>query len=102
MMGILSALNEAKGGLIAIAAIGGGLVTMDARHFPMDDGIEMQSSNRVATILELVEQAEHNGRQDWICNAIEKEVIQLCTEQPSHYLCADPAAMANLRARAGC
>lgn len=102
MMGILAALNEAKGAIVAVTAIGGGLFVMDSRHFPMEDGVEMQSSNRVNTIIELVKQAESSGRQDWICNAIEKELIALCTEQSNHYLCTDPQAMANLRARAGC
>lgn len=102
MTGLLSTLNEAKGVIVAIAAILGVGITAETRYFPMDDGVAMQSADKVRAIYDLVEIAQRDGPQAWICRAIDEEHLALCTELPGHYLCTDPDAFPAIKAKAGC
>ena len=101
-MELAATLKSAAAVVTSVGIIGGGAYVLDERHFPRDSGERMQSASRVSTILELVDIAHREGRQQWICRALDEEFISLCTEQPKHYLCIDPEAKAQLLGKAGC
>lgn len=101
-MGILTALNEAKGAILAVTAIGGGAITLNGLHVSQGDFDEHVSSNRVRTILELQQQSAREGGPGYLCRALEAEFAALCTEHPEHYFCADPNAKREIMAKARC
>lgn len=118
-MSILTALNEAKGAICAIALIGGSWVTLDSRHDPKgasDKAVEyaerieqrldsevtgIRSDLRISRILELAKQAKAEGSPIYLCNALDQEFILLCSEQPDHYLCS-AETQAEIKSKAGC
>jgi len=102
MMGFLTALNEAKGAVIAATAIGGSAITLNTLHVSQDDFDVYVSSNRVQTILHLQDQSAREGAPSYLCRAITEEFAALCTEQPKHYFCTDPSAKKEIFAKAGC
>ena len=111
-MTVLTALNEAKGAIAAIALIGGGIITLDARHDPKGAAEKVQqeldlevtgirSDLRINRILQLMKDSQAEGAPDYLCNALEQEIISLCSEQPNHYLCS-PQTQAEIKSKAGC
>lgn len=108
-MSLLTALNEAKGAIAAVALIGGGAIGMDARHpkYSDLDGVRaevmsLKADTRVRDILHLRDQARREGAPEWLCKAIEEQFVLLCNESPDHYLCRDPAAKREIMSSAGC
>ena len=96
---------EISGGIIkaaaictAIGTIGTGAYTLDTRHAPYSIVGEI----RVGSIFDLVEIAQRDGPSDWICRAIEEEIIELCSDDPDHYLCRDDEAAESIKEKAGC
>lgn len=87
MMGILSALNEAKGAILAVTAIGGGAVGLNQMHVNRGEYEEFVSANRVQTILQLAKDSRDEGGPAYLCRALEAEFVALCTERPDHYFC---------------
>jgi hypothetical protein len=67
-----------------------------------NDVASMKTEGKVQTILGYVDQAFRDGSAPWLCRAIEQEFINLCTDSPDHYLCKDPDAKRELKAKAGC
>lgn len=100
-MNIIASLNEAKGAVLAITAIGAGALGLDARHAKHDDVVSLKADSRVATIFNLKDQAQRDGASQWLCRAIEEQFVALCTEAPDHYLC-DPEAKQDILTSAGC
>lgn len=101
-MEFTATIKSAAAVVAAIGSISGGALYLDHLHAPREQMEQMQSADRVNTILQLVEQAHHEGADDWLCRAIEAEFIQLCTDRPDHYLCVDPDARHSLKRKAGC
>jgi len=101
-MGLLTALNEAKGAILSCAAIGGGALTLNGLHVSQTDFDQYVSASRVQTILQLQDQAAREGSPAYLCKALEAEFAALCTEQPHHYFCEDPDAKESIMAKAGC
>lgn len=98
MMAIAATMTKAASVITAIGVIGAGSYTLDKRHAPM----EVVSDIGVMQIFDLVEIAQRDGSQQWICRAIEQEIIKLCSKQPEHFLCRDPESVHSLKAKAGC
>lgn len=101
-MGILTSLNEAKGAIVAITAVGGGGIALNNMHVNQDDYDAYVSGNRVQTILSLAEQSKNEGSPAYLCRALQSEFAALCTELPNHYFCEDPDARKEIMAKAGC
>jgi hypothetical protein len=102
MMELTATIKSAAALATSLGAIGGGALYLDHLHAPREQVIQMQAANRVNTILELVEQAHHEGSAEWICRTIEAEFVSLCTELPNHYWCTNQDAKRALTAKAGC
>lgn len=102
MMGLAATVIKGSSVVTAIGVIVGGGFALDDRHAKQDEFDAHVSSNRVRTILDLVEQSKNDGAPGYLCRAIESEFIALCTEQPNHYLCTDPDAKRELVSKAGC
>jgi len=98
MMEISAAAKTAAAIVTSVGVVGGGALTLDGRHAP----ISVVSDIGVMEIFDLVEIAQRDGPEDWICRAIDEAIIELCTEDEDHYLCRDPEAADNLRKKAGC
>jgi hypothetical protein len=84
-------------GVIAAAAI-----SAENRYAPASAMGELKAELRVDRIFDLTRESEASGGPDWLCRAIDKEFVTLCSEYPSHYLCIDPDARKELKARAKC
>jgi hypothetical protein len=96
--------------------VGGGAWTLNEAHEPRGAAEKVEqkvmaeitadrSSRRVDTILRIVDDAARSEDPNYkglLCMSLDAEFIQLCTEQPSHYLCTDPEAIKSLKAKAGC
>ena len=82
----------------AIGTIGGGVLVAENRYAPMSVVDDMS----ISRIFDLVGIAKRDGRSDWICRAIEEEVIKLCSNNEDHYLCRDEDAIKDLKEKAGC
>ena len=102
MMSVAATVIKASSVVTAIGVIVGGGFAMDDRHAKQSAFDTHVSSNRVRTILDLVERSRNDGAPAYLCRAIESEFIALCTEQPNHYLCTDPDARRELMKKAGC
>jgi hypothetical protein len=98
MMELSATLKTAAAAVTAAGTIGGGAVVLDSRHAPMS----VMSDIGVMEIFDLVEIAQRDGSEDWICRAIDEAIIALCSEDEDHYLCRDPEAAENIRKKAGC
>ena len=98
MMEISAGLVKAAAMVGAIGTISGGAFVLDSRHAPYS----VVSDMRVGGIFDLVEIAQRDGPSDWICRAIEEEIIKLCSDEPDHYLCRDHEAMENIKDKAEC
>lgn len=94
----LGLITKAAAVVTAIGTIGGGAVVLDSRHAPMS----VMSDIAVGGIFDLVEIAQRDGRSDWICRAIDEELIKLCSKDEDHYLCRDDEAVKDLKEKAGC
>jgi hypothetical protein len=84
--------------LIGILAFAG----LEIRYALASDFDRHLARERVQTIFDLLEQAQENNSPDWVCRAINKEFIDLCSESPDHYLCDDPDAKREILTKAGC
>jgi len=102
MMSLVATVTKASSVVAAITVIVGGGFAMDDRHAKQSEFDTHVSSNRVRTILDLVEQSRSDGAPGYLCRAIDSEFIALCTENPKHYLCQDPDAKRELLKKAGC
>jgi hypothetical protein len=86
----------------AIGIIGGATITAETRYAPASAIGDLKSELRVDRIFDMTRESEASGGPDWLCRAIDKEFVTLCSEYPSHYLCIDPEARKELKARAKC
>lgn len=109
MMELAATLKTAAAVVTSVGVIGGGAFVLDERHAlrtelnsHAGEFVAYRAGGRVNTILELVEQAHHEGAAEWICRTIEAEFVALCTELPDHYWCTEPDAKRELKAKAGC
>jgi len=75
----------------AITTIGGGAMYMDHAHVASEDFKQHLSEQRVRTVFDYMGQIRDNGPQEWLCRALEEELIHLCTELPDHAMCRDDA-----------
>jgi hypothetical protein len=85
----------------AIGVIGGAAIGADIRYAPASTVSELKSELRVDRIFDLVNQAASSGSPGWLCQALDREFVTLCTDLPSHYLCGTEARR-ELKAKAGC
>lgn len=78
---------------------------LDARHALRSDfeqhRMEANTQAHVNAIQGWVRAAREEGTSEYICDAIQAELIELCSEVKDHYLCSDKARTDTLR-RAGC
>lgn len=81
----------------AIGTVTGGVIAADGRYAP----ISVMYDVAVGSILDLVKRAEDNPGEEWLCVAINEELIKLCSRDPNHYLCR-AEIQENLRRDAGC
>ena len=95
----LAAASKAVG---AIAVIGGGALGLHELHTPRVEFNEHVASERVRTIFDLAKEAKESGSPDWLCRALDEEILSLCTRQPNHYICTDPDTKREIKAKAGC
>lgn len=98
----MNVIVKAAAVVTAIGTIGGGAIGLDMRHASQQSFSEHIASDSVKVILQLVEQAAHDGPALWLCRAIDEEFIALCTSLPDHYLCRDDDAKIELKEKAGC
>ena len=87
--------------MAAIGSIGSGALYLDHAHVASEDFKRHLSEQRVQTIFSYMDQIKANGPQDWLCRAMDEELIYLCTELPQHAMCRD-GAMANILDEVGC
>lgn len=97
-MEIPAAIKGAAAIVTAAGTIGGSALIIDSRYAPMS----VVSKVSVIELFDLVEIAQRDGSEDWICRAIDEQIIQLCQQDEDHYLCRDPEAADKLREKAGC
>ncbi len=102
MMALTATISNAAKIVTALGVIGGGTAAIEIRYAHQDQVDQMQAADRVRAIYDLVEIAQRDGPEPWICRAIDEEHLALCTELPGHYLCTDPDAFPALKSRAGC
>ena len=98
MMEVSAVAKTAAAITTAVGTVGGGALVLDARHAPYS----VVSDLGVMEIFDLVEIAQRDGPEDWICRAIEEAIIELCSQDDGHYLCRDPEAADRLLEKAGC
>lgn len=98
MMEISAAAKTAAAIVTSVGVVGGGAITLDARHAP----ISVMGDIGVMEIFDLVEIAQRDGKAEWICRAIDQAIIELCSDNPDHYLCRDTEAAHDLKKKAGC
>ena len=101
MMALSATLTKAATVVTAIGTVGGGALYLDHRHAPAETVGEIKAELRVDRIFRLVDQASANGSPKWLCDALDKELVTLCTDEPDHYLCGTDARR-ELKAKAGC
>ncbi len=77
--------------VMAVSSIGGGAVYLDNAHVAAGDFSKHLSEQRVQTIFSYMDQIKANGAQEWLCRALDEELIYLCTELPEHAMCRDGA-----------
>jgi len=105
-------LTEIAKALTAVGLIGGGALTLNALHEPKGEVDKaraefraetrsLQTDLRVDRIRNLVKDARAENSPDYLCDALEAEIIQLCTSEPEHYLCKNNTPD-ELIQRAGC
>lgn len=105
-------LTEIAKTVTAIGVVGGGALTLDRLHEPRGaaDHVRaevtaeitgIQSDLRIDRILDLVNESRADGGPDYLCDAIDKEIVALCSERPDHYLCS-PDTRRELKNKAGC
>ena len=75
----------------AIGTIAGSGVALDHLHVARSDFDKHLSEQRVRTVFEYMNQIRVNGPQPWLCDALQQELISLCTELPDHAMCRDGA-----------
>ena len=85
----------------AIGTIGGGAMFLDHAHVASGDFSKHLSEQRVRTVFSYMDQIKEAGPQDWLCRALDEELIHLCTELPDHAMCRD-GAMDDIMDEAGC
>jgi hypothetical protein len=94
-------LAQAAKYVTAIGVILGGGFAAEDRYAPATAVSEIQSEMRVDRIFRLIDEAQANGSPDWLCNALDAEFVELCTDEPDHYLCSSDARD-GLYEKAGC
>lgn len=100
IMALSATVVQAASVVAAIGTIGGGFVIVESRYAP----ISVMGDLAVMQLFDLVDQAQKSGPAPWICEAIDKEIIRLCSQQSEHYLCGDDGkeARQDIKRRAGC
>lgn len=98
----MNTLTQAAAAIVSIGAIGSGALTLDHLHASQAWATQHDGEHRVRTIFQYMRQAQRDGSEQWICNALEEEFIGLCTDVPDHYLCRDPEAKDDIMTKAGC
>ncbi len=98
MMEISATAKAAAAVVAAIGTISGSAVVIDNRYAPAS----IVSEIGVIQIFNLVETAQRDGRSDWICRAIDQEIVKLCSKDKDHYFCTDAEALADIKRKAGC
>ena len=100
-------------GLTALTVVWTGATAIDARYqkagayqpagdyAPMSAVIELKEELKVGRIFDLVRDAQTLGASPLVCNAITYELLALCKERPSHYLCTEQGTR-DLKAKSGC
>jgi len=86
----------------AIGTIGGGALALDHLHASQSWASQHQAQHRVNQIFDYVKLAEESGAAQWICEAIQKELIELCNEDKVNFLCENADAVRDIKRRAGC
>lgn len=78
---------------------------MDKRHALRADfeqhRMDADAQAHVNAIQSWIRAAREEGQSQYVCDAIQAELIALCSEVRDHYLCSDKARTDTLR-RAGC
>lgn len=98
-MAISTTVKSAAAVVTSLGIVGGGAITLDSRHAPAT----IVADIGVMEIFDLVELAREDGPNEWICDAIDKKIIEVCSENPDHYLCdSDRVAVTDLKKKAGC
>jgi hypothetical protein len=100
-MEIATLLKSTAASVVAVGAIAGGVMGADARYAPASTVSELKSELRVDRIFRIASEAQASGSPAWLCEALERELVLLCTEQPDNYLCG-PDARREIKAKAGC
>ena len=75
----------------AIGTIAGSGIALDHMHVSSGDFEKHLSEQRVRTIFEYMNQIRDVGPESWLCDALEQELVYLCTELPGHAMCRDGA-----------
>ena len=102
MMGLATFLKGLAATAVALGTIGGTALAVDKLYVDQGTYDKHVSSNRVQTILSLASESEREGGPDYLCRALHAEFAALCTEQPGHYFCEDPATKQEILFRADC
>ena len=98
-MEIATLLKSTAASVVAVGAIAGGIVGADSRYASVSTVSELQAELRIDRIFNLANEAADSGSPEWLCDALEKELIGLCTDNPDHYLCD---AFDDIKDKAGC
>lgn len=89
--------NFSIGGVV----IGALFISHELRYAQASTVSAMEQSGRVNTIQNWIRAAREEGQSDFICDAIDAELIALCSDNPKHYLCK-PETQKQIREKAGC
>ena len=100
MMEIATLLKSTAASVVAISAIAGGVIGADSRYAPASAVSEIKSELQVDRIFSLANEAAESGSPEWLCRALEIEMVELCTDNPDHYLCGD--GFDDIMEKAGC
>lgn len=112
MMELATILKGAAACVVSVGTIGGGLLAVDSRYDPKGEAEKVRQEYKLEVtgirsdlrgdrILELAKDARDEDSPDYLCDALEREFVALCTEQPGHYLCI-PDTQRQIKAKAGC
>lgn len=106
------ALKEAASAVTCLAIVGGGALGMNELHEPRGEVEKvraefhaetagLQADLRVDRIRSLVRESRDENGPVYLCDAIDAEIIALCSENKDHYLCSD-SVIRQMKAKAGC
>lgn len=97
----MNVLTIAAASVGAIGTIGSATLYLDHAHVSSQDFGQHLSEQRVGTVFEYMNQIRDNGPHPWLCDALEQELYNLCTELPEHAMCKD-GAMDEILDETGC